>query len=114
MLYKNGEKTQLSSFPGEWEVKDDVVLFQNNGFTYVYYMGETIQAANYKIEEYILKNGTLVFTNLQGGVTAVSEGKLYELTNLQNAEYEIYGNSVLVKLFNNSFIILQNGKTLRV
>lgn len=114
MLYKNGEKTQLSSFPGEWEVKDDVVLFQNNGFTYVYYMGETIQAANYKIEEYVLKNGTLVFTNLQGGVTAVSEGKLYELTNLQNAEYEIYGNSVLVKLFNKSFIILQNGKTLRV
>lgn len=114
MLYKNGVKTQLSSFPGDWEVKDDVILFQNNNFTYVYYKGETIQAANYKIEEYVLKNGTVVFTNLQGGVTAVSEGTLYELTNLQNAEYEIYGNSVLVKLFNKSFIILQNGKTIRV
>lgn len=114
MLYKNGQKTQLSSFPGSWEVKDDIVLFQNNGFSYVYYKGETIEAANYKIEEFLLKNGTVVFKNMQGGITAVVEGKLYELTNLQNAEYEIYGNSVLVKLFNSSFIILQDGKTIRV
>jgi len=114
MLYKNGQKKQLSSFPGSWEVKDDVVLFQNNGFSYVYYNGEIIEAANYVIEEFALKNGTVVFKNMQGGITAVSEGKVYELTNLQNAEYEIYGNSVLVKLFNNSFIILHNGKTIRV
>lgn len=114
MLYQNGQKKQLSSFPGSWEVKDDVVLFQNNGFSYVYYNGEIIEAANYVIEEFALKNGTVVFKNMQGGITAVSEGKVYELTNLQNAEYEIYGNSVLVKLFNNSFIILHNGKTIRV
>ncbi len=113
MYYKNGEKKQLSSFPGNWEVKDDVILYQNNGFTYVYYQGQTIEAANYRIEEYLLKNGTVVFTNMQGGVTAISEGVKYELTNLQNAEYEIYGNSVLVKLFNKSFIILQNGKMIR-
>lgn len=113
MLYKNGEKTQLSSFPGTWEVKDDVVLYQNNGFTYVYCNGQTVQAANYKVEEFLLKNSTVVFKTIQGGVTAVVDGKVYELTNLLNAEYEIYGNSVLVKLMNKNFLILQNGKIIR-
>lgn len=113
MLYRNGKKEQLSSFPGNWDVVDDVVLFENNGFSYVYYNGNTIEAANYRIEEYLLKNGTLVFKNIQGGISAVIEGKVIELTNLQNAEYEIYGNSVLVKLFNSSFLIYQNGKLIR-
>lgn len=110
MVYRNGEKEQLSSFPGHWDVLDDVIMYQNNGFTYVYTNGKSVLAANYVIEKYLMKNGTVVFTDLQGGVTAVVEGKVVKLTNLLNAEYEIYGNTVLVKLFNKNFIILQNGK----
>jgi hypothetical protein len=110
MVYRNGEKEMLSSFPGKWDVIDDVVLYQNNGFTYVYSQGKSLDVANYVVEKYLLKNGTVVFTDIQGGVTAVVKGKIYELTKLQNAEYEIYGNTVLVKLFNQQFIILQDGK----
>ena len=113
MMYRNGEKTQLSSFPGKWDVLDDVVYFENNGFSYVNVNGVTTEVANYRIEEYLIKNGTFVFRNLQGGVTAAVNGKVLELTNLQNAEFEIYGNSVLVKLFNSSFIIYQNDKIIR-
>lgn len=114
MLYQNGEKTQLSSFPGNWEVKDDIVVYENNGFTYTWVNGITTMAANYRLEEYKVKNGTLVFTTMIGGVSAVVNGKVVELTNLQNSEYEIYGNSILVKLMNSSYIIYQNDKLLRV
>lgn len=113
MMYRNGEKTQLSSFPGNWDVKDDIVVYENNGFTFVNVFGQSLQVANYRLEEYAIKNATLVFRNLQGGVTAAVDGKVVELTNLRNADFEIYGNSVLVKLFNSSFIIYQNDKILR-
>ena len=45
-----------------------------------------------------------------GGVSAVINGRVEEITNLQDAEYEIFGNQVLVKLFNKSSIVFSNGK----
>ncbi len=113
MMYRNGEKRMLSSFPGNWDVLDDVVLFENNGFSYVSYDDKEVEIANYKIENYIMKNGTVVFTTIQGGVKAIIQGEIVELTNLLNSEYEIYGNSVLVKLMNKNFLIYQNGKLIR-
>lgn len=114
MIYRNGQKSQLSPFPGKWDVVDDIVVYENNGFTYCDVNGTVTQAANFKIGEYKIKNATLVYRNLLGGVTVVVDGQVVELTNLQNAEFEIYGNSVLVKLINNSFIVYQKGKILRV
>ena len=113
MLYQNGDKKMLSSFPGKWDVVDDVVMYQNNGFTYVYCNGQVTEAANYMVEDYKLKNSTAVFKTIQGGVNAVINGNVHELTNLINAEFEIYGNSVLVKLLNSNYLIFQNGKIIR-
>jgi hypothetical protein len=45
-----------------------------------------------------------------GGVSALMDGKVHEITNQQDAEYEIFGNLVLVKLFNRSFIVFKNGR----
>lgn len=109
MIYENGKTSLLASFPQKWEVKDDIVFYEANGFSYIYQMGVKTQAANYKIEEYKMKNATFVYKNMQGGVSAVSNGKLTDITNLQNAEYDIYGNTVIVKAFNNSFFFLTNG-----
>lgn len=114
MVYRNGQKSQLSSFPGKWDVVDDIIVFENNGFTYCDVNGTVTQAANFKLTDYKIKNATLVYRNMIGGVSAVIDGQVIELTNLQNAEFEIYGNSVLVKLMNNNFLIYQKGKILRV
>lgn len=114
MVYRNGQKSQLSSYPGKWDVVDDIILFENNGFTYCDVNGTVTEAANFKITDYKIKNATLVYRNMIGGVNAVVDGKLIELTNLPNAEFEIYGNSVLVKLPNNNYIVYQKGKLLRV
>lgn len=114
MVYRNGQKSQLSSFPGKWDVVDDIVVYEDNGFTYCDVNGTAVQAANFKLTEYKIKNATLVYRNMIGGVSAVIDGQVIELTNLQNAEFEIYGNSVLVKLPNNAFLVYQKGKILRV
>lgn len=113
-LYQNGQTKLLSSFPGRWDAVDDIAVYEKNGFTYCYVNGVETQVANYKLEEYKIKNGTIVYRNMMGGVNAIVNGKLVELTNLQNAEYEIYGNSVLVKLPNKRFIVYQNGKKLTI
>lgn len=114
MVYRNGQTSMLSSFPGKWDVVDDIIVFENNGFTYCDVNGTTTQAANFILSEYKIKNATMVYRNMMGGVNAVVDGQIIELTNMQNAEFQIYGNSVLVKLFNNSYLIYQKGKILRV
>ncbi|MFN5909790.1 MAG: hypothetical protein ACK45H_00515, partial [Bacteroidota bacterium] len=53
---------------------------------------------------------TLVFKNLMGGVNVLHNGKIFEVTNLPDAEYEIYGNVVLLRLFNKSFIVFKEGR----
>ncbi len=111
--YEKGEVKDLCSFPGEWDVIDDIIWYENNGFSYVHYKGKTVMAANYQVKEVLLKNGTAVFRNMLGGVSAVIQGEVVELTNMPNANFEIYGNSVLVKLPNHSFLIYTNGKILR-
>lgn len=111
--YQKGEITDLSNFPGKWHVVDDIIWYENNGFSYVHYKGKSTQVANFLAEEVLLKNGTAVFRNMLGGVSAFVDGNIVELTNMPNATFEIFGNSVLVKLANYDFIIYNNGKIIR-
>ena len=114
LLYANGEKTQLTNFGAEfWDVVDDVVIWGENGFTYAYQNGKKIEIARYIPADYKLKNNVICFRNIMGGVDVLIDGKVKNLTNQQNANYTIYGNSVLVELFNRSFIVHQNGKEYR-
>ena len=104
-------KTQLTNFGASfWEVKDDVVIWSEGGYTYSFNKGEKIELARYIPEDYILKNNVIVFRNIMGGVSALVDGNKYEITNQMNSDYSIHGSSVLVELFNNSFIVLSNGK----
>lgn len=111
ILYKDGKKTQLSNFAASnWEVKDDLVVWSENSFFYAYQNDSKVQVANFKPKDFEIKNNTLVFRNILGGVSALVDGKVEELTNQMDAGYKIYGNSVLVELFNKSFIVYSNGR----
>ena len=111
IMYKNGEKEQLSNFSANfWEVKDDLVVWGENSFIYAFQNGVKVQVSNYTPKDYLLKNNVFAFRNVMGGVSALMDGKVYEISNQAESEYEIYGNSVLVKLFNRSFIVFKKGK----
>ncbi len=108
--YKDGEKQQLSSFPTSWDAKDDLVIWNENGFVYTFWKGEKNQLVNYAPQDYKIKNSTYAFRNSMGGVSVFSEGKLEQLSNQTQSSYDIYGNTVLVELFNKSFVVYSGGQ----
>jgi hypothetical protein len=110
--YGNGKMETLTNYGASfWEVRDNVIIWGENGFTYAYADGKKIELARYIPEDYELKNGVIAFRNIMGGVSFLYEGKVHEITTQMNAEYSIHGNSLLVKLFNTSFIYFTEGKT---
>lgn len=109
--YQNGVKTALSNFSTDlWDVKDDICVWMENSYFFAFTNGQRVQVATYRPQSYLLKNNILVFRNIIGGVSAIVDGTLHELTTFQNAEFEIYGNKVLVKLPNQTSVVFFNGK----
>jgi hypothetical protein len=109
--YQNGQKTALSNFSSElWDVKDDICVWMENSYFFAYANGQRVQVATYQPQAYLLKNNVLVFRNIVGGVSALVDGTLQDITTFQNADFEIYGNKVLVKLPNQTSVVFMNGK----
>jgi hypothetical protein len=109
--YSKGEKHQLSNFSSSyWDVQDNAIVWSENSFYYTYYNGQKIQLTNYSPKEIQLKNNIIAFRNQMGGVSAFMNGKLYEITNQPDSKFKIYGETVLVELFNKTFIAFRNGK----
>ena len=108
--YQNGQKTNISDFnSGIWDVKDDVLLWNENNLFFTYYNGEKKNVCNYKPDDYVLKNNVIAFRNAQGGVSVSINGKNTVLTNQKDALYTIYNSNVLVELFNKSFLYFSEG-----
>lgn len=109
--YGKGKTQTLTNFGASfWEVKDNVVIWGENGFTYAFVDGQKIELARYEPEDYELKNNVIAFRNLMGGVSFLYNGKVHEITNQMESEYSIHGNGLLVELFNNSFIYFTEGR----
>ena len=111
--YQNGQKTNITDFnSGIWDVKDDVLLWNENNLFFTYYNGEKKIVCNYKPDDYVLKNNVIAFRNAQGGVSVSINGKNTVLTNQKDALYSIYNSNVLVELFNKSFLFFSEGNIL--
>lgn len=109
--YQNGQKTALSNFSSElWDVKDDICIWMENSYFFAYTNGQRIEVATYQPQAYLLKNNVLVYRNIIGGVSALVDGVLHEITNFPQADFEVYGNKVLVKLPNQTSVVFMNGK----
>lgn len=111
MYYKDGRSKQISNFNADfWDVVDGVLLWEENSFMYAYVEGVKTEMTRYKPQDYLIKNEVVVFRNLMGGVSALIDGKVSDITNQMDSEYEIFGNKVLVRLFNRSYVVFANGR----
>lgn len=111
MHYTDGVRKQLTNYGAdEWTAKDDVAVWSENGFTYALVEGLKYELARYKPKEILLKNNVVAFRDITGGVSALVNGKVVQITSQMNSEFSIYGSSVLVKLFNNSYLVYSNGR----
>ncbi len=105
-----GHKQQFSNFSAKfWEVKDDLVVWSENSYVYVFFNNEKIKVSNFIPTDYQLKNNVFAYRNIMGGVSAIVDGVNYEITNQPDSQYDIVGSSVIVKLFNSAYIILKKG-----
>jgi hypothetical protein len=113
-VYHGGEHQILSNFSASfWEVKDDMMVWGENSFVFAFQNGQKIQVSNFTPKDYLLKNNVFAFRNILGGVSALMNGKIFDVSNQVDCEYVIYGNVLLVKLFNRSFIVFKDGKEFR-
>ena len=109
--YGNGVHETLTNFGATfWDVKDNAVIWGENNFTYAFQNNEKIEIARFTPKDYLLKNNVIAYRNIMGGVNFVENGEVKEITNQMDAEYSIHGNSLLVSLFNTSFIYYTEGR----
>ncbi|MBI2259845.1 MAG: hypothetical protein HYU67_13225 [Flavobacteriia bacterium] len=111
-IYKNGEKEMLSNFNVNfWNALDNLIVWEEGGLFYIYEKDKgKKQLLNYIPQDYQIKNNTLVFRNNMGGIQVYQNGVLKEITKQLEAKYKIYGNTVLVELFNQNYLIYHDGK----
>lgn len=109
--YSAGKKEQLSNFSASyWDVHDNMIVWSENSFYFTFFEGKKIQLTNYKPADLLIKNNIVAFRNQMGGVSAFIDGKLHEITTQPNAKYQIFGNLILVELFNKTFIVFKDGR----
>jgi hypothetical protein len=109
--YQDGERTTLSNFGASfWEVKDDIIIWYENNFLYSQVGDKKIQVCNFLPTDYKLKNNVLAYRNVMKGVDVVIDGKVINMTNQIDAKYDIYGNSIIVELFNSTFKVYWKGR----
>lgn len=110
-FYKNGSKQMLSNYGvNMWEAQDDIVVWNENAFFYAFIDGEKKQICNFIPKDYKIKNNTIVYRNLMGGISVFANNKKTDLTNQLDCTYSIYGNTVLVTMFNRSYMAYHDGK----
>jgi len=110
MRYHNGKKQKISSFiPTNWDLKDDVLFWVENGISFALIDDVKVELGRYKIDDFIIKNKMIAYRNIQGGVSCVFNGEVKELTLQRDAQFSIHGNAVLVELFNKSFVLFKEG-----
>lgn len=111
-VYKNGSINTISSFAASsWQVVDDVIFWNENGISYGYQDGKKIELGRFAIQEVQLKNNVIAFRNVMGGVDALMDGKVVNITNQSDSKFSIHGDKVLVELFNSSYIVRTSEKS---
>lgn len=110
--YINHKLVNLSSYSASfYDVFRDMIVWGENGMFYAYYKNRKYELANYIPSEYKIRNGIVAFRNLNGGVSVFYDEKVEIVSNLTNAEFEVNGNTVKVKVNRGNYIFFENGET---
>lgn len=110
--YIHHKLVDLSSYSASfYDVFRDMIVWSENGMFYAFYDDKKYEIANYIPSEYKIRNGIVAFRNLNGGVSVFYNEKVEIVSNLTNAEFEVNGNTVKVKVNRGNYIFFKNGKT---
>jgi hypothetical protein len=109
--FEKGNKINVSDFnSGLWEVLDEGFVWNENNLLYSLVNNVKTQIVNFIPNEFQLKNNIFVYRNNLGGISIFHQGKNILLTNQTESKFSIYGNNVLIELFNKSYLFYSNGE----
>lgn len=111
--YQNGQTEVIASYFTDWDAYDDVVIWNESNSLYTLVNGAKTQVAGYAVTEWKLKNDVIAIRNQLGGVSVFQGGKLTDITNITNTDFDLNGHGVMVHLMNKSVICYSDGKILR-
>lgn len=111
MCYTDGGLIELSNFNAyNYDVFRNMVVWNEAGLFFVYDGKQKFEIANYIPEEYQIRDGIVVFRNLNGGVSIYENGEVKVLSNLPNAQFEVNGNTVRIHISRGNFIFYKDGE----
>lgn len=109
--YENGKVTEISNYSARhFQVFRDMIVWNEAGLLFCYYKGKKYEIANYIPEEFYIRDGIVAFRNLNRGVSVFDSGDVKIVSNLKDAEFEVNGSTVKVKVNRGNYVFYQFGE----
>lgn len=111
-LFDDGELYTVSDFkPDEYMLKDDLLVYKQQGQLWVFYKGENILIENYIPVSYKIRDDAIAYIDQNGHLNVVEEGGRKVLTYEKINDYSVLGNIVIYNQGTNTTKIYYNGET---
>lgn len=111
ICYTNGELIELSNYNAyNYTVFRNTVVWNEAGLFFVYDGEQKFEIANYIPDEYKIRDGIVVFRDLNGGVSIYEKGEVKVISNLSNVPFDVNGNTVRIHISRGNYIFYKDGK----
>lgn len=105
----DGEIVELSTYTSFYKVFRNTLVWGENGTLHTYKNGTTYQISNFIPQDYKIRDGIVVFRNLNGGVSIFHNEEVEILSNLVGAPFEVNGNTVRIEVYRGNYDFFKNG-----
>ncbi|MDX1651327.1 MAG: hypothetical protein R3277_02470 [Brumimicrobium sp.] len=113
--YDSYKVVNLSNYTAShYDIFRDLIVWGENGLFNAYYKGKKYEIANYIPQEYKIRDGIVAFRNLNGGVSVFYNEKVEIISNVPGAEFEVNGNTVMVKIARGNFLFFKDGELFQI
>ena len=109
-VYREERVTELGYDLQNIIVKDSMVVFKDAGITRIWYNEDLYQIYNTKVSNAQIDGGLMAYQNQWGGVSAFVRGEEIEITRQRVEEFQLHGNTILLKFSRTAFAVWWNGK----
>jgi hypothetical protein len=111
-LFDNGETYTISSFaPDTYELKDNLLVYQQQGQLFAFYEGENYLIENYIPTSYKVKGNAVAYLDQNGYLQLFKNGSQTNLSYEQINDFQVLRNVVIFNQGMNTTKIYYQGKT---
>jgi hypothetical protein len=111
-IFKDGQVMTISdNQPDFYKVKDEMVVYSEQGFLKVYYKGSSFSLENYIPESYKYDQASVAYTDKLGSLKLFQDGKPVTVTYENVKSFDLNGDLLKYVTSNNTNKIFYKGKT---